>query len=132
MSHLLAADVGFESRLGTDPVRTFLCNLALHHFIAQAHLDRGAVEACLTRDARDVELTLLLCRLFSNECGRGEEEAELLHGRQLVAQLLIRIHGETRRRNGYSAAAHDLSAQVVTHGVRDVVEYLHFAPPSLS
>ena len=71
MSHLLAADVGFESRLGTDPVRTFLCNLALHHFIAQAHLDRGAVEACLTRDARDVELTLLLCRLFSNECGRG-------------------------------------------------------------
>ena len=71
MSHLLAAGVGFESRLGTDPVRTFLCNLTLHHFIAQAHLDRGAVEACLTRDAQDVELTLLLCRLFPNECGRG-------------------------------------------------------------
>lgn len=132
MSHLLAAGVGFEPRLGTDPVRALLCNRALRHFVAQAHLELGAVEARLTRDTRDVELTLLFCRLFSNECGRGEEEAELLHGRQLVAQLLIRIHGETRRRNGYSAAAHDLSAQVVTHGVRDVVEYLHFAPPSLS
>ena len=132
MSHLLAAGVGFEPRLGTDPVRALLCNRALRHFVAQAHLELGAVEARLTRDTRDVELALLLCRLFSNECGRGEEEAELLHGRQLVAQLLIRIHGEIRRRNGYSAAVHDLSTQVVTHGVRDVVEYLHFAPPSLS
>ena len=71
MSHLLAAGVGFDPRLGTDPVRTFLCNLTLHHFIAQAHLELGVVEARLTRDARDVELTLLFCRLFSNECGRG-------------------------------------------------------------
>ena len=71
MSHLLAAGVGFEPRLGTDPVRALLCNRALRHFVAQAHLELGAVEACLTRDARDVELTLLLCRLFSNECGRG-------------------------------------------------------------
>ena len=132
MSHLLAAGVGFEPRPSTNPVRALLRNRALRHLVAQAHLELGAVEARLTRDARDVELALLLCRLFPNKCGRGEEEAELLHGRQLLAQLLIRIHGETRRRNGYSAAAHDLSAQVVTHGVRDVVEYLHFAPPSLS
>lgn len=132
MSHLLAASVGFEPRLGTDPVRALLRNRALCHLVAQAHLELGAVEARLTRDTRDVELALLLCRLFPNECGRGEEKVELLHGRQLVAQLLIRIHGETRRRNGHSAAAHDLSAQVITHGVRDVVEYLHFAPPSLS
>ena len=71
MSHLLAAGVGFEPRLGTDPGRTFFCNRALRHFVAQAHLELGAVEAYLTRDTQDVELALLFCRLFSNECGRG-------------------------------------------------------------
>ena len=71
MSHLLAAGVGFEPRLGTDPGRTFFCNRALRHFVAQAHLELGAVEARLTRDTRDVGRTLLFCRLFSNECGRG-------------------------------------------------------------
>ena len=71
MSHLLAAGVGFEPRPGTNPVRALLRNRALRHLVAQAHLELGAVEARLTRDARDVELALLLCRLFPNECGRG-------------------------------------------------------------
>ena len=99
---------------------------------AQAHLELCAVEARLTRDARDVELALLLCRLFPNECGRGEEEAELLHGRQLLAQLLIRVHGETRCRNGHPAAARNLCQKIVAHRVCDVIEYLHSAPPNLS
>lgn len=99
---------------------------------AQAHLELRAVKARLTRDARDIELALLLCCLFPNKCGRGEEEAELLHGLQLLPQLLIRIHGETRRRNGHSAAAHNLCPQIVAHRVCDVIEYLHSAPPNLS
>ena len=130
--HLLAAGIGFEPRLGTDPVRALLRDRALRHLVAQAHLELCAVKARLTRDARDVELALLLCRLFPNKCGRGEEEAELLHGRQLLAQLLIRVHGETRCRNGHPAAAHNLCPKIVAHRVCDVIEYLHSAPPNLS
>jgi len=70
--------------------------------------------------------------LLCHEYGRGEEEAELLHGRQLRAQFLIRIHRETRRRNGHPAAAHNLCPQIVAHRVCDVIEYLHSAPPNLS
>ena len=99
---------------------------------AQAHLELRAVKTRLTRDARDIELALLLCRLFPNKCGRGEEEAELLHGCQLGAQFLIRVHRETRRRNGHPAAAHNLCPQIVAHRVCDVIEYLHSAPPNLS
>ena len=80
----------------------------------------------------ECRLALLLCCLFPNKCGRGEEEAELLHGRQLLAQLLIRVHGETRCRNGHPAAAHNLCPQIVAHRVCDVIEYLHSAPPNLS
>lgn len=108
------------------------CALVSSIIFMQANLELRAVKARLTRDARDVELALLLCCLFPNKCGRGEEEAELLHGRQLLPQLLIRIHGETRRCNGYPAAAHDLCPQIVAHRVCDVIEYLHSAPPNLS
>ena len=73
----------------------------------------------------------LFCCLFPNKCGRSEEEAELLHGLQLLTQLLIRIHGEARRRNGHPAAALDLFPQIIAHRVCDVIEYLHVHPPNL-
>ena len=132
MSHLLAAGVGFEPRPSTNPVRALLRNRALRHLVAQAHLELRAVKARLTRDARDVEFALLLCRLFPNECGRGEEEAELLHGRQLLPQLLIRVHREARRRNRHSAAAYDLCPQIIANGICNIVQNLHVSPPNLS
>ena len=99
---------------------------------AQAHLELCAVKARLTRDARNVELAFLLCGLFPNKCGRGEKEAELLHGSQLLAQFLIRVHREARCRNRHPATAHELCPQIVAHRVCDVIEYLHSAPPNLS
>lgn len=120
--HVHLRSVGLEACLLSDPVGALAGNGALGEGVAEPNFEFGAVEGALAVQLGYVELALFLVRVFFIECGRSEDELQLVHCLQLLLQSFEGIDGERRSGDRYLGTAMQRGFQVVDDSACNVVE----------
>ena len=105
--HLFLRHVRLKCHLPSDPIGAFFCDRLLRQFVSELDFKFRAVQAALSRNARNIKLALRLRCFFCEKGWRGEDKSQLIYAFQLLFKLLIGINRKAGSRDRQLAAPMD-------------------------